>query len=81
MKLSSEDFDTIGGYIFGALGRVPQSGDGIHVDGSGELRVESTEERRVTTVRLIPARRKKPRLTDGTDEDETAAHEDEELNG
>jgi CBS domain containing-hemolysin-like protein len=81
MKLSSDDFDTIGGYIFGALGRVPQSGDGIQVDGSGELRVEATEERRVTTVRLIPARRKKPRLTDATDEDEAAGHEDEELNG
>jgi putative hemolysin len=61
MKLSSEDFDTIGGYIFGALGRVPEIGDTVHVDGSGELRVEATEERRVTEVRLLPARRKTER--------------------
>jgi CBS domain containing-hemolysin-like protein len=61
MELSSEDFDTIGGFIFGALGRVPQNGDSIHVDGSGELRVEGTEERRVTAVRLIPSRRRKRR--------------------
>jgi CBS domain containing-hemolysin-like protein len=76
MELSSEDFDTIGGYIFGALGRVPQSGDQIHVDGSGDLRVEETEERRVTSVRLIPARRKKPRRLTGDDD---AGEEDEDL--
>ncbi|HEY0672176.1 MAG TPA: hemolysin family protein [Longimicrobiales bacterium] len=61
MNLSSEDFDTIGGFIFGTLGRVPQIGDSIHVGGSGDLRVEGAEERRVTAVRLIPARRKKAR--------------------
>ena len=72
MDLSSEDFDTIGGFIFGTLGRVPQTGDQIHVDGSGELRVEATEERRVTTVRVIPARRRKPRALgdDSRDEDD-----------
>jgi CBS domain containing-hemolysin-like protein len=65
MMLSSADYDTIGGFIFGALGRVPQPGDSIFVEGSGELRVEGTEERRITDVRLIPARRKGPR-SDGT---------------
>ncbi|MGQ0814209.1 MAG: hemolysin family protein [Gemmatimonadota bacterium] len=64
MDLSSEDYDTIGGYIFGALGRVPQPGDSIFVEGSGELRVEGTEERRITSVRLIPERRRKPRTAD-----------------
>jgi len=61
MNLSSADYDTIGGFIFGALGRVPQPGDCIRVDGSGELRVEGTEERRITRVRLVPARRRKAR--------------------
>jgi CBS domain containing-hemolysin-like protein len=70
MDLSSEDFDTIGGFIFGTLGRVPQTGDQIHVDGSGELRVEETEERRVTTVRVIPSRRRKPRALGDDREDE-----------
>jgi CBS domain containing-hemolysin-like protein len=81
MQLSSEDFDTIGGYIFGTLGRVPQIGDEVHVDGSGELRVEATEERRVTVVRLIPARRKKPRATDDADAetaDEITSDDEEE---
>lgn len=64
MELSSDDFDTIGGFIFGALGRVPQPGDSILVNGSGELRVEGTEERRITSVRLVPARRKKARQPD-----------------
>ncbi len=81
MELSSADFDTIGGYIFGTLGRVPQAGDQIHVDGSGDLRVEETEERRVTTVRLIPARRRKPRTLMGdVDADEEQEPENEEPN-
>lgn len=72
MDLSSEDYDTIGGFIFGELGRVPQPGDSIHVDGSGELRVEGTEERRITSVRLVPARRRKSRVNgDGTQDDES----------
>ncbi len=77
MSLTSEDFDTIGGYIFGALGRVPESGDSVVVEGSGELRVEGTEERRVTAVRIIPGRRQQPR-TDGEplDTDATEVVED-----
>lgn len=77
MTLSSEDFDTIGGFIFGSLGRVPQQGDRIHVDGSGDLVVEETEERRVTTVRLIPARRKKPRAVAGHVGDDDADDDDD----
>ncbi|HYJ79005.1 MAG TPA: hemolysin family protein [Longimicrobiaceae bacterium] len=55
LRLPEEDFDTLGGYVFGTLGRVPAVGDRVAapgVDGSLELRVEETEERRVTTVRL-----------------------------
>lgn len=53
--LPEEDFDTLGGYVFGALGRVPDVGDVVAVQGQEgpmELRVEGTEERRVTRVRL-----------------------------
>jgi CBS domain containing-hemolysin-like protein len=78
MELSSEDFDTIGGFIFGALGRVPQNGDSIHVDGSGELRVEGTEERRVTAVRLIPSRRRKRRDAEGDDNDDNDDYIDDD---
>lgn len=79
MDLSSEDFDTIGGFIFGALGRVPQPGDSIFVDGSGELRVEGIEERRITSVRLVPARRKKVRQPhmDSSEEEDAVEDEDE----
>lgn len=78
MELSSEDFDTIGGYIFGALGRMPQIGDEVHVDGSGDLRVEATEERRVTVVRLVPSRRRKPRAPGGDVDGDTETDEEEE---
>jgi len=61
-SLPEEDFDTLGGFIFGALERVPQVGDSVAVPSSslGEvlLRVEETEERRVALVRLtrhVPA--------------------------
>ncbi|MBA4160050.1 MAG: HlyC/CorC family transporter [Gemmatimonadetes bacterium] len=55
LELPETDFDTIGGYIFGALGRVPDPGDAVEVPGSVppvRLQVEETEERRVTRVRL-----------------------------
>lgn len=62
LALPEEDFDTLGGYIFGALERVPAAGDEVRVDGPDgpvALRVEETEERRVAVVRLsriAPAR-------------------------
>lgn len=55
LALPEEDYDTIGGYIFGALGRVPSPGDQVEVtgpDGGSVLVVEETEDRRVQRVRL-----------------------------
>jgi putative hemolysin len=55
LDLPESDYDTIGGYIFGTLGRVPVAGDrvdGIGPQGADVLEVEETEERRVTRVRL-----------------------------
>jgi CBS domain containing-hemolysin-like protein len=49
------DFDTIGGFVFGALGRVPLVGDVVAVPGAEtalELRVEELDERRIACVRL-----------------------------
>ena len=61
-SLPEEDFDTLGGFIFGALERVPEVGDSVSVPSSSlgevDLRVEETEERRVALVRLtrrVPA--------------------------
>lgn len=55
IHLPEEDFDTLGGYIFGALERVPEVGDVVVVpgpEGEVELRVEETDERRIALVRL-----------------------------
>jgi CBS domain containing-hemolysin-like protein len=55
LRLPEEEFDTLGGYVFGTLGRIPTIGDVVPapgIDGDAELRVEATEERRVTVVRL-----------------------------
>jgi putative hemolysin len=55
LRLPEDEFDTVGGYVFGTLGRVPVVGDAVAapgIDGDAELRVEETEERRVTVVRL-----------------------------
>ena len=55
LALPVEDYDTIGGYVFGALGRVPVAGDrveGVGESGGRALVVEETEERRILRVRL-----------------------------
>ena len=58
LRIPEEEFDTVGGFVFGTLGRVPEMGDAVAVwgpDGEMELRVEETEERRVTCLRLTRA--------------------------
>ena len=55
LRLPEEEFDTVGGYVFGTLGRIPAVGDVVTapgIEGEAELRVEETEERRVSVVRL-----------------------------
>jgi len=58
LDLPEEDFDTVGGFVFGALERVPVVGDVVPVPSDAdarELRVEEVEERRVTRLRLTRA--------------------------
>ncbi len=82
MHISSADYDTIGGFIFGSLGRVPVKGDRVVVQGSGELIVMATQDRRVTRVKVVPFRRKNQRLGEEDEEDgegaENAAEEERE---
>ncbi|MBX6364686.1 MAG: HlyC/CorC family transporter [Gemmatimonadetes bacterium] len=52
LELPEQDFDTIGGLIFGELGRVPAPGDVVPIGGA-VFRVEGIEERRVTQVRVL----------------------------
>jgi CBS domain containing-hemolysin-like protein len=49
LDLPNEDFDTIGGYVLGALGRPPEPGDVVEVDGA-TLRVKSVDGPRVSML-------------------------------
>lgn len=53
VSLPEADFDTIGGLVFGEIGRMAVVGDEVVVAGVGTLRVEATSDRRVTRVRLL----------------------------
>jgi CBS domain containing-hemolysin-like protein len=48
-QLESEDFDTIGGLVFGVIGRAPKVGDEVHLDGY-LFRVEEVEGQRIAQV-------------------------------
>ena len=52
-----EDFDTIGGHVFGALDRVGKVGDSVRT-GSGEFRVLKVRRRRIEYVVFVPGRPK-----------------------
>lgn len=52
LRLPSEHYDTLGGFMLGELGRVPHVGDAVTVDGNVTFAVEAVEERRVKLVRL-----------------------------
>ncbi|HEX2036003.1 MAG TPA: hemolysin family protein [Chloroflexota bacterium] len=52
IHLEADEVDTLGGYVYAKLGRVPQQGDEITGDGA-RLVVEEVEGNRVTKVRII----------------------------
>jgi putative hemolysin len=54
LALPEADFDTIGGYVFGELGRVPEVGDVVGLGDVGDLRVDAVEDRRILRLRLMP---------------------------
>ena len=51
LPVSSDAFNSIGGYVFSELGRLPKRGDKIRADGY-EIRVESVRENRIVAVRI-----------------------------
>jgi len=53
LSLSDEEYDTIGGYVFGLLGREPHEGDEVEIDGY-RARVEALDGLRIDRLRLIP---------------------------
>ncbi len=54
LALSADEYDTIGGYVFGLLGRKPERGDEVVVDGY-RARIEALDGLRIDRLRLIPA--------------------------
>lgn len=48
---ASEEFDTIGGFVFGLFGRQPKSGEALDHEGY-RFRVEETDGRRIVRVRV-----------------------------
>jgi len=52
LPVDTDAFNSIGGYVFDELGRLPKRGDVIQTDG-WEIRVEQVRENRVEAVRII----------------------------
>ena len=52
LDLESEDFDTVGGFVYHLLGRMPAPGDEVHADGV-TMRVLSVLGRRIKKVRVV----------------------------
>jgi len=50
--LESEDFETIGGYVVGLLGQIPENGESI-VDGELEFIVEHVDKNRIEKLKII----------------------------
>lgn len=73
LRLPEEEADTIGGFIFGLLGRQAQEGDEVFYE-QVRFRVEATDGRRVTKVRMeLP-------LAEGEDEQTEEANQKLEEN-
>jgi CBS domain containing-hemolysin-like protein len=51
LPVDSEAYNSVGGFVFGHLGRLPKRGDMVQVNGYS-LRVESVRENRVEAVRI-----------------------------
>jgi putative hemolysin len=52
LALDEEDVDTLGGYVYARLGRVPEAGDEVH-EPHVSLVVEEVEGNRITRVRVV----------------------------
>jgi CBS domain containing-hemolysin-like protein len=54
IHLNNEDVDTIGGWVYGTLGRIPEPGETVEAEGY-RFRVEELEGHRVERVRITKA--------------------------
>jgi CBS domain containing-hemolysin-like protein len=51
LPVDSDTYNSVGGYVFGELGRLPKRGDSVRVDGY-TIRVEAVRENRIEAVRI-----------------------------
>ena len=65
LHIEGEDFDTVGGFVYNQLGRMPNPGDEVHADGLA-LRVLSVVGRRIKKVRVT----KEPVPADGEERED-----------
>ena len=75
LPVDTDAYNSIGGYVFGELGRLPKRGDLISADGY-EIRVESVRENRIEAVRIHaaaagPAPAEGREAGSGSDEDDS----------
>ncbi len=57
--ISTDDFDTIGGFAFHLFGEMPEKGDGVVYEGY-TLRAEKTFKNRILTIRVTKNREQQP---------------------
>jgi CBS domain containing-hemolysin-like protein len=53
LDLPEDQFDTVGGYVFGSLNRIPKAGDEVQIPG-GLIRVAKMRGRRVEYLQFFP---------------------------
>ena len=53
LPVETDAYNSVGGYVFSELGRLPKRGDRIRADGY-KIRVESVRENRIVAVRIHP---------------------------
>ncbi len=66
LPVDSDAYNSIGGFVFAELGRLPRRGDTVNADGFS-IRVESVRENRIEAVRIRERRAVAPREREGRD--------------
>jgi magnesium and cobalt exporter, CNNM family len=63
LPVDSDAYNSVGGFVFAELGRLPRRGDTVNADGFS-IRVESVRDNRIEAVRIRERRRVPPRESD-----------------
>jgi CBS domain containing-hemolysin-like protein len=65
LPTDTDAYNSVGGWVFGELGRLPKRGDTVHHDGYS-IRVESVRESRIEAVRIAERRPAADRAADAS---------------